>query len=108
MKKNVVKILKIVFTTLFVLELAATIYFLCTQYSDDGLFLTILAGTLFLFHLFSWIAPKKLFDLCWRMGKYFPDSCDYDTGLSKLGSVGLGILVCALILLTIGLLIILL
>ena len=56
-------------------------------------------------HLFAWIAPKKFFDLCWKITGILPDNFDYDTSFGKLELCDIGILIVANILITIGIII---
>lgn len=89
------KALRIVFTILFVACLAFEIYALVKSYSDDALFFVILAGAVFLFYLFAWIAPKTLLNICWRLSRFYPDAGDYDAGLANMGNVSLGLIIIA-------------
>ena len=101
------KVLKILLTVLFVLGSIFAINRLTVNYSNDGLFFIILAITAFLMHLFAWIAPKRFFDLCWKMNVFIPDfDFDYDTSYKSLSSVGLGILITANIIWILGVLVV--
>ena len=99
------KIIKIVLTLFFISLLVFSINSLIFNFSDEGLAFTILAFVLFVMHLFAWIAPKKFFDLCWKITGILPDNFDYDTSFSKLELCDIGILVVASILVTIGIII---
>lgn len=99
------KIIKIVFTLLFISILVFSINSLIFNFSDEELAFTIFAFVLFVMHLFAWIVPKKFFDLCWKITGILPDNFDYDTSFSKLELCDIGILVVANILVTIGIII---
>lgn len=99
------KIIKIVLTLLFISVLVFSINSLIFNFSDKGLAFTVLAFVLFVMHLFAWIAPKKFFDLCWKITGILPDNFDYDTSFSKLELCDIGILVVANIFVTIGIII---
>jgi hypothetical protein len=99
------KTIKIVLTLLFISLLVFSINSLIFNFSDDGLFFTILAFVLFVMHLFAWIAPKKFFDLCWKITGILPDNFDYNASFSKLELCDIGILAVANILVTIGIII---
>ena len=97
------KIIKIVLTLLFISLLVFSINSLIFNFSDEGLAFTILAFVLFVMHLFAWIAPKKFFDLCWKITGMLPDNFDYDTSYSKLELVDIGVLITSILLLGISL-----
>ena len=100
------KVLKILLTIAFVIGLAFVIYKLIDNFSEDSLLVTILAFVMFCMHLFSWLAPKTFFNLCWRITDHLPDRYDYDRGYKNLATSGLVILIISNILLLIGILII--
>ena len=100
------KLLKILLTISFVIGFAFVIYNLSNNYSENSLLVTILAFAMFCMHLFSWLAPKTFFNLCWRITDYLPDRYDYDRGYKNLAISGLVILIISNILLLIGILII--
>ena len=100
------KLLKILLTIAFVIGLAFVIYKLIDNFSEDSLLVTILAFVMFCMHLFSWLAPKTFFNLCWRITDHLPDRYDYDRGYKNLAISGLVILIISNILLLIGILII--
>ena len=91
------KAIKIILTLSFIPLLAFAIYQLVVNFSDQGLGFIVLAFAFFAMHLFAWIAPKKCFDLCWKMLERFPngDTYDYDTSFRKLESCDIGILIVA-------------
>lgn len=97
--------IKILLTSLFLIELIYMVYKLITNFSNDGLIFAVIAFTSFILFLFAWIAPKSFFNLCWKITKLTEYSFDYDYGLKKLESISIGLLVFANILLTIGILI---
>ena len=99
------KIIKIVLTLLFISLLVFSINSLIFNFSDERLAFVILAFVLFVMHLFAWIAPKKFFDLCWKITGILPDNFDYDTSFGKLELCDIGILIVANILITIGIII---
>ena len=76
------KILKVILTILFVIGSVFAIHKLIANYSSGKLSAIVLAFTVFIMHLFAWIAPKTYFNLCWKITKYLPDSFDYDTSYS--------------------------
>lgn len=98
------KTLKITLTILCLVGIAFEIYELCVNYSDDGLGYLIFSTFFFLSHLFIWIAPKTFFNICWKLSRFYPDEFDYDTSFSKIGNVGLGLLITAIIILCISVL----
>lgn len=98
------KALKIIFTILFVAGMAFEIYEMTFAYSDDVLIFVVLAVACFLFHLFAWIAPKTLANICWRISRHFPFAGDYDAGLANMGNLSLGLVVIANIFLIISVL----
>ena len=98
------KIIKTTLTVLFIFVSAFSIYSLIIDYSADGLIFTVLAFTLFFIHLFAWFAPKKFFNLCWKITNIMPDSFDYDTSFNKLENGDIGILITSVILIGISLL----
>jgi hypothetical protein len=100
------KILKVLFTTLFMVFSIFAINKLVANYSNDGLVFIVLSFTAFSLHLFAWIAPNTFFDLCWKITGILPDNFDYETSYSKLEIVDVGILITANIILGIGFLII--
>lgn len=103
MKKNVViLIFKIILTILFCVGAAIAVYRLIIHYNDDGLVFIVIAFTFFCAHLFAWIIPKQFFNFCWKMNKNSNNNYDYETGLSKIGNVGFGILITAIIFLAIS------
>lgn len=98
--KNIFRnVLKILFTLSFITILAFAIKGLVSHFSDLRLFFVIVASILFISHLWSWIAPKSFFNMCWKMTKSLHDSYDYDTSFSKLPSVGLGMAIASNIIL---------
>lgn len=88
-------ILKIILTTIFIIGVIFEIYNLVLNYSDDSLFLVILAFVFFSFHLFAWIAPKAFFNLCWKIAGSNSAGFDYDTSFRKLELVDIGIIITA-------------
>lgn len=98
------KILKVLFTIIFTIISFVVIYRLIYDYSNDGLLFLILAITCFIIFLFSWVAPKTFFNLCWKITKIMPDNFDYDTSYSKLELLSVGLIIVSNILLSIGLL----
>lgn len=99
------KILKVLFTIIFTIISFGVIYRLIYDYSNDGLLFLILAITFFIIFLFSWVAPKIFFNLCWKITKILPDNFDYDTSYSKVELISVGLIIVSNILLIIGLLI---
>lgn len=99
------KILKILLTILFIVGLIFSINNLINNYFEDALMLIVLAFTMFVLHLFAWIAPKAFFNLCWKISDILPDDFDYDTSFRKLESVDLGILIVSNIFLVLGMII---
>ena len=102
---NLKKTLKIALTILYLMALAFEIYELCVNYSGDGMVCLIFSMLSFSMHLFIWIAPKTFFNICWKLSKFYPDEFDYDTSFSKIGNVGLGLLITAIIILCISILV---
>lgn len=98
------KALKILFTIIFVAGLAFEIYLLATNYSDDALIFAVIGVVFFLSHLLIWVAPKKIFDLCYKISKSSSDNWDYDTSYANIGNVGLGVLIVSVVLLTVSIL----
>lgn len=98
------KTLKVLLSLLYLIGLTFEIYILCKGFVEDSLLFIILSFFSFLVHLLLWIAPKRVFNLFWKMNKYSPDNFDYDTSYRNLGNVGLGILITAIIFLGISLL----
>jgi DMSO/TMAO reductase YedYZ heme-binding membrane subunit len=99
------KIIKIVLTSLFISLLVFSIYSLIFNFSNERLAFAIFAFVFFVMHLFAWIAPKKFFDLCWKITGILPDNFDYNASFSKLELCDIGILAVANILVTIGIII---
>lgn len=89
------KMLKIIFTILFIIGAVFEIYRLIFHYSDDVLLLIIFASVFFLFHLFAWIAPKAFFNLCWKIAGSNSTGFDYETSFRKLELVDIGIIITA-------------
>lgn len=98
------KILKILFTIIFVAGLAFEIYLLVKKYSDDALMFAVIGAVFFLFHLLIWVAPKKIFELCYKISKSSSDNWDYDTSYANIGNVGLGILIVSVVFLAVSIL----
>lgn len=103
--KQTVRILKILFTILFVLGA----FFIATNiqlfYTRDPMVCIALALFVFVLHLFAWVAPKTFFNLCWKMSALLPDYCDYDSGYRKLDVCGLSFVITSDLFLVMGLLI---
>lgn len=96
------KAIKIIFTLAFVvLSVFAIRKLIINIYSESFLFV-VLAFVLFVMHLFAWIAPKKFFDLCWKLTDYMTDSFDYDTSYSKLGDIDIGLAITSVVFLGIS------
>ena len=96
------KILKILLTIIFIV---ISVFVFCKQiynFSNDSLLFVVLAFTLFAIHLFAWIAPRKLFNLCWKITNIMPDNSDYDTSYSKLELCDIGVLIASILLLGIS------
>lgn len=100
------KIIKIILTTIFIIGIIFVIYKLIANYSDDVLFIMIIASVFFLCHLFAWIFPKHCFNLCWKITRFMPDNYDYDTSYSKLELIDIGLIITANIILLISILLI--
>ena len=100
------KILKTIFSIIFAIEAIFVISRFVSNYSNTGVMFISLALVLFLLHLFAWIAPKKLFDLCWKISSIYPDDFDYDTSYKKIGLIGFWFLIVSIVILMIGLLVI--
>ena len=99
-------ILKTIFSITFGIEAVFVINRFVSNYSNDGVMFISLALLLFLLHLFAWVAPKKLFDLCWKASSIYPDDFDYDTSYKKLGLIGMWLLIVSIVILMMSLLVI--
>ena len=96
------KAIKIIFTLAFVvLSVFAIRKLIINIYSESFIFV-VLAFGLFVMHLFAWIAPKKFFDLCWKLIDHTTDNFDYDTSYSKLEMCDIGLLITSILLLGIS------
>ena len=96
------KMLKIGLTIIFVIAMIFEIIMVTNNYSQDALGFAVFALAIFLMHLFIWIAPTKIFDLCWKLTKYMPDAYDYETSYGNLDNVGLGVLITSIMFLIIS------
>jgi len=96
------KILKVVLTIIFVVFSIFAVKKLINNFFHDSLLFVVLAFTVFIMHIFAWIAPRTFFNLCWKMTKFLPDSYDYDTSYSKLEKADIGLLITSIILLGIS------
>ena len=96
------KFLKVALTILFVVESVFAIYRIVVNFSADKMVFIAIALTLFLMHLFAWIAPKTFFNICWKITNFLPDDWDYDTSYSKLENCDIGILITSIIFLGIS------
>lgn len=54
------KIIKIIFTIIFIVISIFSIKKLIYNFSEDCLITILFSGFLFALHIFTWIAPKKL------------------------------------------------
>ena len=93
------KVLKVLFTALFIIGSIIAINQLMVNYSNDGVVVMVLALAFFCLHLFAWIAPKVFFNLCWKITGILPDTFDYENSYGKLESVDIGMLLTSNILL---------
>lgn len=98
------KIIKILFTIIFVIISIFAINKLINNFLIDSLLFVVLAFVLFAMHLFIWIAPKTFFDICWKITDIFSDNFDYETSYSKLEVCDIGLLITSILLLGISLL----
>lgn len=96
------KFLKVALTILFVVASVFAIYRIVVNFSADKMVFIAIALTLFLMHLFAWIAPKTFFNICWKITNFLPDDWDYDTSYSKLENCDIGILITSIIFLGIS------
>lgn len=96
------KILKMLLTLIFTVILIFSIIKLINNYLDISLLFVVIAFALFAMHLFAWIAPKTLFNLCWKITNIMPDNFDYDTSYSKLEICDIGLLITSILLLGIS------
>lgn len=96
------KILKIILTIIFIVTSIFAINKLISNFLNDSLLFVVLAFVLFSMHLFAWIAPKKFFDICWKITGILPDNFDYDTSYSKLEFCDIGLLITSILLLGIS------
>ena len=96
------KIIKILLTIIFVVISIFAIDKLINNFLNDSLLFVVLAFVLFAMHLFAWIAPRRFFNLCWKITGILPDNFDYDTSFSKLEVCDIGILISANLLLLIS------
>ena len=95
------KVLKVLFTVLFIIGSIIAINQLMVNYSNDGVVFMVLALTSFCLHLFAWVAPKTFFNLCWKITGILPDKFDYENSYGKLESVDIGMLITSNILLAV-------
>ena len=109
MKMATKTILKSVLTAVFVPLAIYQIYRLVIDFKTrgadlavEGSFGIVFALVFFVFAIFAWIAPKTLFNLCWKMSKFMPETYDYETGLTNMSSFSLGCLIFSVIFLGIG------
>lgn len=70
------KIIKTIFTIIFIVITVFSIKKLIYNFSEDCLITILFAGFLFAMHMFAWIAPKKFYDLCWKINHLLPN--DYE------------------------------
>lgn len=98
------KVFKVILTTIFVVFSIFALKKLVNNFFHDSLFFVVLAFTLFIIHIFAWIAPRTCFNLCWKITNIMPDSFDYETSYSNLEVVDIGILIASILLLGISLL----
>lgn len=98
------KILKIILTIIFTVISFFAINKLINNFLNDSLLFVVISFTLFVIHLFAWIAPRIFFNLCWKITGILPDNFDYDTSYSRLELIDIGILIASIFLLVISLL----
>ena len=65
------KIIKILFTIIFVIISIFAINKLINNFLIDSLLFVVLAFVLFAMHLFIWITQKTFFDICWKITDIF-------------------------------------
>ena len=98
------KIIKILLTKIFIIFSIIAINKIINNFLNDRLLFIVLAFALFAIHLFAWISPRTLFNLCWKVTGILPDNFDYDTSYSKLEMVDIVVLITSTLLIIISLL----
>lgn len=109
-KQKIIFFTKLILTVIYIAGLSIAIYKQVEVKTIDEqptIVFLILSIVLFIFHILIWIAPKKFYDLLWKLYLLFPPeyTMDYKTGLSKIGNMGVGCLIAAIIFLIIAMLI---
>ncbi len=113
MKKATKTTLRIILTAVFVplaiWQICLTVLDFKTRGAELALFdafLMFFSILFFVFSMFSWIAPRAFFNICWKLSGILRETYDYDTGLARVDSMSLSFLIVALVGLGIGLLVI--
>ena len=96
------KFLKVALTILFVVASVFAIYRIVVNFSADKMVFIAIAFTLFLMHLFAWIAPKTFFNICWKITNFLPDDWNYNISYRQLENCDIGILITSIIFLGIS------
>ena len=103
-KRIIILLLKIVLTVIYIAGLSFAIYKQVKNLDESHIVFLVLSILLFIFHIFAWISPKKLYSFCWKIYSIFPSEDigeDYEIYLSKVNNIGLGLLIAAIVFLII-------
>lgn len=109
-KQKIIFFAKLILTVIYIAGLSIAIYKQVEVKTIDEqptLVFIITSIALFIFHILIWISPKKFYDFLWKLYLLFPPeyTMDYKTGLSKIGKMGVGCLITAIIFIVIAMLI---
>lgn len=105
-KQKIIFFTKLILSVIYIGGLSFAIYKEIYTTGDPPIAFLALSVVFFVFHFFAWISPKKLYDFCWKLYILFPPeyTLEYKLDLVKIGNMGLGFLIAAIVFLIIEML----
>lgn len=106
-KQKIIFFTKLILTVIYIAGLSIAIYKQVKNLDESHIVFLVLSILLFIFHIFAWISPQKLYSFCWKIYSIFPSEDigeDYEIYLSKVNNIGLGLLIAATVFLIIEML----
>lgn len=95
--------------SLTIIFIICSIFAIIWEMNNYSIESSCFVGSSFVFYLLfliGWIAPKKFFNICWKITDFtMDDKFDYDGGYKYFKKTRIGFLITAYILLAIGVLI---
>lgn len=106
-KQKIIFFTKLILSVIYIAGLSFAIYKQVKNLDESHIVFLVLSILLFIFHIFAWISPQKLYSFCWKIYSIFPSKDigeDYEIYLSKVDNIGLGLLIAAIVFLIIEML----